>query len=563
MEKVLEPQRLLRWNYIGRMILAAAIFSAAVGVWTQPDIVKSDLLISSLAFALTTAVTVSSFAYSELYRRPLKANFLYLQSVFDILLVTATVHVTGGAQSQFSALYILVIATSTLLLPLGGGFLIAALGNVLYVADVIWGVETTLTGTVWLQLGVFTAVALGIGYVSVLLRREGEGRALAVAELGHLKLQGEDILRNIRSGVLTLDSEGRLLYANPMAEELLDLALADRIGEQIIQSIGLVAPEIAHAIERSIADRVRTTRAEGVVTTESRVFPVGVTTTYMEGDGLRTNRTTTAIFQDISDQKRLEALRIRAERLEGVAELSAALAHEIKNPLASIRSAIEQLSRMPQAGSDERTLSRLVMRESDRLARLLSEFLDFARVRVVRTEPVDVGAVVRGAATLANSHPDRREGVRVTCTIHEDVRLMVQGDEDLLHRAIFNLTLNAVQASPAGGEVRVEAALTKREEQGGLGAAFEAGGISVRVSDDGPGIPPDIRDRLFDPFFTTKPEGSGLGLAVVHRAIEAHRGLVFLDSAGRGARFTVLLPVGRPRTSGAFQAGGQRTGNGT
>jgi two-component system sensor histidine kinase PilS (NtrC family) len=545
MQMVLEPRLLLRWNYIGRMMLAAAIFFAAVRVWTQPDAGKIDLLIASLSFAAATAVSVGSFAYSEIYRRPLKVNFLYLQSVFDILLVTAVVHVTGGASSQFAALYILVIATSTLLLPLGGGFLIALFGNVLYVADVLWGAETPLTGPVWLQLGVFTAVALGIGYLSVSLRREGEGKALVEAELGHLKLQGEDILRNIRSGVLTVDSEGRLLYANPMAEQLLELNLNAQLSQPIIETIATVAPELAQAMRRSVVDRVRTMRAEGTVTTGTHQFSVGVTTTYTEGDGLRTNRTTTAIFQDISDQKRLEALRLRAERLEGVAELSAALAHEIKNPLASIRSAIEQMSRMPRVGDDERTLSQLVMRESDRLARLLTEFLDFARVRVVRTAVVDIGAVVRGAATLAGSHPDRRDGVRVTCFVRDTSPLTVEGDEDLLHRAIFNLTLNAVQASPPGGEVSLEAAPMTTEEQAGLGAPFDAGGVTVRVSDHGPGIPPDIRDRLFDPFFTTKQGGSGLGLAVVHRAIEAHRGLVFFDSVGRGTQFTVLLPRGR------------------
>jgi signal transduction histidine kinase len=120
--------------------------------------------------------------------------------------------------------------------------------------------------------------------------------------------------------------------------------------------------------------------------------------------------------------------------------------------------------------------------------------------------------------------------------------LTVEGDEDLLHRAIFNLTLNAVQATPANGEVRVEVSLLDGEGAP-FGAAFESGSIAIRVSDDGPGIPPDIRERLFHPFFTTKPGGSGLGLAVVHRAIEAHRGLVFFDSAGRGTRFTVIVPL--------------------
>jgi two-component system sensor histidine kinase PilS (NtrC family) len=310
-----------------------------------------------------------------------------------------------------------------------------------------------------------------------------------------------------------------------------------------VDAIGEIAPELAQAVRRSISDRVRTTRAEGTVTTSTRDFSVGVTTTYTEGDGLRTNRTTTAIFQDISDMKRMEALRLRAERLEGVAELSAALAHEIRNPLASIRSAIEQLSTIPRAGDDEKTLSALVIRESDRLSRLLTEFLDFARVRVARTDQVDVAAIVRGATTLASSHPDRRDSVRVICAVPEGDALIVEGDEDLLHRAIFNLTLNAVQASPPDGEVRVEAAILDAEQLP-LGAGFDPGSIAVRVTDDGPGIPDAIRERLFDPFFTTKPGGTGLGLAVVHRAIEAHRGLVFFDSAdhGRGTRFTVILP---------------------
>jgi signal transduction histidine kinase len=148
---------------------------------------------------------------------------------------------------------------------------------------------------------------------------------------------------------------------------------------------------------------------------------------------------------------------------------------------------------------------------------------------------------VRGAVSLVSSHPDCQAGVRVTCVLPGGQALPVEGDEDLLHRAIFNLTLNAVQASPAKGEVRVEAAILDGEP---FGAGFEPGSVAVRVSDEGAGIAADIRDRLFDPFFTTKPGGSGLGLAVVHRAIEAHRGLVFFDNAGPrgGTRFTVILP---------------------
>jgi two-component system sensor histidine kinase PilS (NtrC family) len=298
-----------------------------------------------------------------------------------------------------------------------------------------------------------------------------------------------------------------------------------------------------------VVDRARTTRGEGVVKTPTRRFHIGVTTTYMEGPGRDGQRTATAIFQDISDQKRIELLRLRAERLEGVAELSASLAHEIKNPLASIRSAVEQLSRLPKATEDEQTLAGLVIRESDRLSRLLSEFLDFARVRVARTEPVDLGKVARDAANLASAHPDRKDGVSVSCAVAEGVDVTVDGDEDLLHRAVFNLVLNAVQATPAGGEVRVEA-MPATSDHVPSGIGYESGAaVAVRVTDSGPGIPADIRERLFDPFFTTKPGGSGLGLAVVHRAVEAHRGYVLVDSGAHGTRFTVVLPRSRPASA--------------
>ena len=527
----------MRWVYVGRLSIATAIFLAAVLVWQDALTDTGKLLVASLAFAATLVVTAVSVVYSEFYNRPLGLTFFYLQSVFDLLLVTAVVHVTGASGSQFAALYILVIATSSLLLPVGGGLLVAALGNVLYVADAFWSVETPFTPAVWLQLGVFAVVALGSAWLSAKLQEAGKGTE---AVLAHVRLQAADILFNIRSGVITVDASGRLLYANPMAEQLLGVDLDPFVGRPVLEAIGQIAPDLVGAIERSMRDRVRTARAEAVVAAIGRRFPIGVTTTYTDGDGRNTDHTATAIFQDISDQKRIETLRLRAERLEGVAELSASLAHEIKNPLASIRSACEQLSRSPTTGADEKTLTHLVMRESDRLSRLLTEFLDFARVRVARREEIDIAHLVAGAVRLAVSHPDRPEGVQVVCVAAEG-EFIVEGDDDLLHRAVFNLLLNAIQASPPNGEVRVEVT-EARPDQLDVGAAFTDGGVAVTVVDVGAGVDPGIRDRLFDPFFTTKSGGSGLGLAVVHRALDAHRGLVFLESTTAGTRFTIVLP---------------------
>jgi two-component system sensor histidine kinase PilS (NtrC family) len=547
---MLDPRRMVRWLYIGRLVFAAVMLVAALFMWRS--VTDSVKFLSALAFAAATFYTVASAAWTELAKRSPGRTFLYLQSIFDLMLVTTIVHVTGGSGSQFAALYILVIATASLLLPSGGGLLVAALGNVLYFADAIWGHGTTLSVTVWLQLGVFAVVALGSGFVSARLHAAGAGKDVLAAELVKVRLEAADILRNIRSGVLTIADDGRLLFANPAASTLLGFDLREHVGAPFLDLLTERAPALARALASSARDGTRTNRGEGMIRAGSREFEIGVTTTYADAavdegsPAAASSRTATAIFQDISDQKRLEALHLRAERLEAVAELSASLAHEIKNPLASIRSAVEQLARRPRANDDERTLGSLIVRESDRLSRLLSEFLDFARVRVTKIERVDLAAVVSGVAGLVGRHPDRAADVTLECLV-PDEPLLIDGDEDLLHRAVFNLALNAVQATPAGGRVSVEVAPALAEQLPG-GVTFEQGAVVLRVTDTGPGIPREIRDRLFDPFFTTKPGGSGLGLPVVHRAIEAHRGLVFVDGngngngAGAGTRFTVLLP---------------------
>jgi two-component system sensor histidine kinase PilS (NtrC family) len=535
-QSILDPHRILRWVHLARLAISGAIFVAAVLAWRNAD--ASVTLVASLLITGALVFTSGSALYSGIYKKPLGAGFFYSQSLFDLVVVTTIVHVTGSATSQFAALYILVIAAASLLLPAAGGLLIAALGCVLYFADVIITPATPLDLGVWLQLGVFAAVALGSGYIAARLRQAGAGTQQLAAELVKVRLQAADILKNIRSGIVTVDASGELVYANPAASQLLGIPLDDHVGSRVLETISGAAPELARALDRAARDGTRTSRAEGTITAHERRFPIGLNTTRSEGDAA--SATATAIFQDISDQKRLDTLNARAERLEAVAELSASLAHEIKNPLAAIRSAVETLGRSPRTNADERTLAELIVRESDRLSRLLSEFLDFARVRVTKVEPLDLAAIARGAASLAATHPDRPTDVEVVC-VGANEKIVVEGDEDLLHRAVFNLTLNAVQASPDGGRVRVELAPLSMD-QVPAGVSFDLGGIALRVSDDGPGIPVEIRDRLFDPFFTTKPGGSGLGLSIVHRAIEAHAGFVFVDSDDRGTRVTVLLP---------------------
>lgn len=420
--------RTLRWVYLARMILASAIFFAAVSVWLHAD--SADTLIAALAFIAALAITVISNLWTGPWAKPATPTFLYLQVIFDLLLVTAAVHVTwDGTQSEFAPLYILVIAVSALLVPAAGVPLTAASGIVLYIADAMLAHHVDPDSPLLFQLGVFAIVALSSGIIGAKLR-----------------------------------------VAGAQSEEL--------------------AAELA-------AFRLRE-----------------------------------------SDMRDLEQ---RAQRLEGVAEMSASLAHEIRNPLASIRSAVEQLARMPKASDDEQVLSQLVQRESDRLSRLLGEFLDFARTSVAKVQRVNLTQIARNAAKLAGNHPGAALGVRVV-DFFPSGALVMEGDEDLLHRAIYNLLLNAVQASPPNGEVRIEGGeLSPNQLPQGRGQ-FERGAFAILVIDEGPGVSPAIRDKLFDPFVTTKPGGSGLGLSIVQRAAEAHNGLVTVSALGEETRFTLVLP---------------------
>ncbi|MCE9603086.1 MAG: PAS domain S-box protein [Gemmatimonadetes bacterium] len=538
-QAVLDQRRLLRWIYLGRVAVATASFGATLLGSLFVDPVST--FVATALFVTAMALTAISFVRTEVNRRTPGEGFLYAQFVHDLVLITSVVHLTGGGDSQFSALYILVMAAAALLLPIGSSLLLAMLGSVLYVGDAFLVSGGDLSPYLVLQLVVFTLVAVGTGYIAARLQEAGEGRQRLQAELARMQLRAADILANIRAGIITVDDAGRLLYANPAAATLLGLPVDEAVGTPVLERIRAASPGVLEALTAHIAGGVATSRREGVLLSGGRAVPLGITTTSVSGDLREEGRATTAIFQDITDVKQLEAANLRAQRLEAVAELSASLAHEIKNPLASIQSAVEQLSHRASATPDERTLSSLIVRESERLSRLLSEFLDFARVQVLRRDTLDLRTLVRGAAALAGTHPDRGAQAGLVLDL-PDAEVRLDADEDLLHRAVFNLILNAFQASPPEGEVRVRLRTLAPGEQP-LGLPFRGTAHAIEVRDSGPGIAPEIADRLFEPFATTKPGGSGLGLAMVHRAIEAHQGVILVDSTSNGTGFTVLLPV--------------------
>lgn len=528
---------LLRWIYLARLTLVTGIMAGALYVW--PTVPTQDTRIVVVMFLAAYAVTASSFWYTHILGGGPGENFLYAQVILDTLVVTGVVHVTGGPDSGFAPLYILVVSYGALLLPLPGGMLIGGLASMVYFGDLVWGYQGVFGLDVGLQIALFTLVAVITGLVGDRLRRAGQALGAVESELRQLRLDTGDILATLATGVMTVDAGGRLAYANPAAEALLGLSAAEWLGREVLEEVERRAPGMGRVLTRALegrepVDRFRTELADG-----SQDVRLGISTAVLErGDG--SPPSATAIFQDITDLERLEALNRRTERLEAVAALSASLAHEIKNPLASIRSAVEQFTRPSLRDDDRSTLQRLVLTESDRLSRLLSEFLDYSGLRLSSREAVALGSVVRDSVALVRQHPEA-DGVTVTCSGTE-APLRVVGDPDLLHRALFNLLLNAVQFSTPGGRVVVRV-------QDLTGSPFPRGTsirrpVALSVEDTGPGVDPAVKERIFDPFFTTREGGSGLGLAVVHRAVEAHEGAVFVDRvAGSGARFVIYLPV--------------------
>jgi two-component system, NtrC family, sensor histidine kinase PilS len=534
------PRSVLKWIYGGRIALAVGSFLFIASIWNLAS--PGLTLTASLVLVASLGFTSVSFWYTHLAERAPGRNFLYGQAIFDLLLVTWIVHLTGGSQSAFAPLYILVICAAAILLPLLGGVLVGLLASALYVAEVVWNSQGAVAGHVVLQLLLFTVVALVTGYLGDRLRQTGAALGEVETRLELLRLSTDDILSSIRTGIITVDGGGRLAYLNPAATEILTLSPAEWLGKPVLEALNDAAPGLGWVIEQTQRDRRPIARFESGDLLEGS-FVLGVSTTLMEREGEETPAVT-AIFQDITQKTRIEQLERRAERLEAVAELSASLAHEIKNPLASIRSAVEQLADSRVDADDRSVLNTLVVRESGRLTRLLGEFIDFARTKITSPARLDFRALVRDVVTLVRAHPDAEErSVKLTGFESGDPIWLV-GSEDLLHRAVLNLVLNAAQWAGRDGSVDVAIEIVHSDILSPVLGTHDL--VRLTVADDGPGIEPSVAEHIFNPFFTRRPGGTGLGLALVQRAADAHGGIVFVDPVRgpglSGAVFTLCLP---------------------
>lgn len=524
---------LLPWLYVGRLTLTLGVLVAILVVWPEDD--PQATRIATMMFMASVGVTVASFWYTHLLARPASQNFLYMHVVFDVVLVTTIIHIMGG-DPTFAPTYILVITEAALLLPLPGGMLIGALASIMYFADQVW--VSTLTTADTFQILLFALVALITGWLGDRVRRTGLQLGEVESELEQLRLDTGDILGNINTGVLTVDAQGRLLYLNPAAQHILGIGLDEWQDSPVLNEVGSVSPGLASIIQRTIDRKEVSTRFKSRARQGGKDITLGISTTILEREKFAPS--VTAIFQDITDLERLELVRRRNERLEAVAELSASLAHEIKNPLASIRSSVEQMASGKLDSGDRDVLERLVLTESDRLSRLLSDFLDFSVMKLSIRESVDLSRVVCDGVALAQQHPAAEGEVTVTLVGIDDP-VLVPGDHDLLHRLVFNLVLNAIQFAGPDGWVRLSLEDCSGDPRPhGVDVTTP---VRLVVEDSGPGISEEHMPRIFDPFYTTREGGSGLGLALVHRAVEAHEGAILVERGDAGgAKFVIYLP---------------------
>lgn len=436
----------------------------------------------------------------------------WVQVALDVFLAGALVFLSGGLESPFAVMFSLAVIGAAFLLGRRGALASFALSGV------AWGAIAWLRGDWVASVGFATATQLvGQGLIAALtsyiaeqLKVTGGRLSASEADLRSLQALQNSIVEAIPSGLLTCDAEGRISFLNHVAEQILAVEAATVIGRQLDD----VLPGVRGSKRLGRRD-------ETVIDTRHGPRVLGLTMTPLDSGtgGLL------VVFQDLTELRRLESELRQIDHLAGLGRLSAQLAHEVRNPLASMRGAAQMLA-TDLEGSSPARLASLILREADRLGALVEEYLRVARPRtpVLRRQRLD--AVVHDTLEMLRADPLLRT-VRIEESLAETV-----GDVDAaqLKQVVINLVRNAADACKGKGLVRVT-------------VASAGAGSRIAVWDSAGAVTDAVRPHLFEPFFTTKEGGTGLGLATSMTIIQAHGGTITIDSAPeRGTSFVVELP---------------------
>lgn len=473
-------------------------------------------------------VVIASYAASvatglALRRRAWLVPTAYAQIVLDVGVAAVVVALTGHSESVFIFMYLLAVVNGAILLFRRGALTAAALAVAAYVALAAGSPRATPL-TLFVHSGAFLVTAALASYLAEQLRSTGERLAESESDLEVITALHEAIVDSMPGGLVTLDRGGAITYANRAAEQMIGLTDAEARGRPVAEILPAVQPNAGRdelEVENARGERLR----------------LGYSSFPLRGRGGR-EIGSAVIFQDLTRLRAMEDAVQRTERLADLGRVAAGLAHELRNPLASMSGSIELLRDAAPAGEDDRRLMDIVLREAERLNALVSEFLQFARPPPLRRAPADL-AVLLAETLNVFRHDPGAAGV----ALEEDLApAPADCDAAQVRQVAWNLLLNAAQAlSGAGRGGRIRVSCRPEGEEAVL-----------VVEDDGPGIAPSERERIFLPFHTTRERGTGLGLATVHRIVDAHGGRVTVESrVGEGARFTVRLPAPRAASSAA------------
>jgi two-component system sensor histidine kinase PilS (NtrC family) len=532
----------IKWLIWSRVVLATFLVGTLVFIQRRYTIYPFK---TAYVYYFLLSVYCLTVVYWYLLKRIERLSLLaYLQTSVDILLVTALTYLTGGIDSGFSLLYHLTIISSSIILYRRGGYLSASLSSILYGAMLdmqyynVPGFVRSQNFTavqvlfqVFINIISFYIVGLLSGYLSERLRKTRRELREKSIDLEDLRVLQDHILRSVGSGIVTMDLQGNIASWNPAAEQITGYPFVE-IKSRWQQVFG---DSIKGVFGHTDSLRSHPFRFNGqIMKKDGSIALLGMTASLLK-DEANTVRGFILIFQDITKLMEMEDQVRMKERLATVGSLAAGIAHEIRNPLASLSGSIQVLQGELALQGDNKHLMDIVVRETDRLNTIIMEFLEYARLKNAQNDYIELSPLLDETIMLLKNCKEYSGNIHITQ--QADPHAVIKGDSQRIRQVFWNLLINACQAMPRGGEITVTARVVPGEQD-------DLDWCEIIIKDSGQGISKEDRDRIFNPFFTTKTGGTGLGLSIVYRIIEDHQGTITLDSApGKGTQFIIRLPI--------------------